>query len=97
MKTLKLNKIKVDKVMQVYSGRPGCMCGCRGNYRVASKYVAEANKNCGYDISDCVNDVQVRRVVKIIEANAAAAEVYPECVCVEVNGRVYAAYFVVQS
>ena len=24
--------IRADQVKQVYSGRPGCACGCRGNY-----------------------------------------------------------------
>lgn len=27
-----VTKIDVAKVKQVYSGRPGCQCGCRGNY-----------------------------------------------------------------
>jgi hypothetical protein len=24
--------INVDQTVRSYSGRPGCMCGCRGNY-----------------------------------------------------------------
>ena len=25
-------KIELSRVTRVYSGRPGCMCGCRGKY-----------------------------------------------------------------
>jgi len=25
--------ISIDQIVRVYSGRPGCACGCRGNYR----------------------------------------------------------------
>lgn len=27
-----VKKIDITKVKKVYSGRPGCQCGCRGNY-----------------------------------------------------------------
>ena len=27
-----VTKIDIAKVKKVYSGRPGCQCGCRGNY-----------------------------------------------------------------
>ena len=27
-----IQSITVEQVSQVYSGRQGCMCGCRGNY-----------------------------------------------------------------
>lgn len=27
-----VTKIDIAKVKSVYSGRPGCQCGCRGNY-----------------------------------------------------------------
>jgi len=38
------DKIKVmlkpiEKVVQVYSGRPGCMCGCQGTYREDKKAI----------------------------------------------------------
>lgn len=25
-------EINFDRIDRVYSGKPGCMCGCRGNY-----------------------------------------------------------------
>ena len=69
-------KINVDRVMQVYSGKPGCMCGCNGTYRVATQHLRAADDDRGYahDPED-VNDRQVRRVVKILERQAAEAGV----------------------
>lgn len=28
-----LDQVTLDKVVRVYSGRPGCMCGCKGRYQ----------------------------------------------------------------
>ncbi len=87
-------KIRLNRVMQVYSGRPGCMCGCLGNYRVAKEHLVAANITRGYDHDPSdVNDRQVRRVVKILEAQAGV-DVDPSYVFAEVDGRYYAAYFV---
>lgn len=30
--TIDLSKLKVNHIHEVYSGRLGCACGCRGNY-----------------------------------------------------------------
>lgn len=27
-----LKNLKIDKIDSIYSGKPGCMCGCRGKY-----------------------------------------------------------------
>ena len=27
------NQLTTEHALRVYSGRPGCMCGCRGTYR----------------------------------------------------------------
>lgn len=52
--------LKVDDVTQVYSGRPGCMCGCNGKYRAASQYRSLVEKERGYAMSD--DDVSDRSV-----------------------------------
>lgn len=91
VKNLKLN---VDRVMNVYSGRPGCMCGCRGNYRVASAHVAIASKDRGYGYEPKeISDRQVRRIVKLIESQPEV-ELDEQYAYVEVDGRAYCAYFV---
>lgn len=48
--TMRLQDLKVGDVQQVYQGRPGCGCGCRGRYsewpatirRVLAEMVARA-------------------------------------------------------
>jgi hypothetical protein len=48
----------------VYSGKPGCMCGCRGKYSYASDYKKEGGKERGYDVTD--EDVSDRSVKLIV-------------------------------
>src|SRR5208282_2899370 len=63
--------IKVSDVSSVYSGKPGCCCGCNGNHRYNSQHVESASKNRGYAVTpDEVNDRQVVKVIGIIQQNA---------------------------
>lgn len=48
---MKTEQIRLEEVAEVYSGRLGCMCGCRGNYTtiednkaVVSRIVNTMNK-----------------------------------------------------
>lgn len=61
------SKIDVNKVSKVYSGRPGCACGCRGNYFSSSKFPSEGK---------VVNDKMVARVVKLFNDNLDKVEDY---------------------
>src|SRR5208282_3692776 len=63
--------IKVSDVSSVYSGKPGCCCGCNGNHRYNSQHVESASKNRGYAVTpDEVNDRQVKKILAILQANA---------------------------
>lgn len=42
--------ITPDMVLSVYSGRPGCMCGCLGNHRYNPLFREEAGKDRGYEV-----------------------------------------------
>lgn len=65
--------ITVADVSSVYSGKPGCCCGCKGNHRYNSAHVASASKNRGYAVTpDEVNDRQVKKVLGVIQQNAEA-------------------------
>ena len=55
--------IDVTKVGEVYSGRPGCACGCRG------KYYHSSTPHEGYVEGDATDDKMVARVVKLFNAN----------------------------
>jgi hypothetical protein len=62
-------------VRSVYSGKDGaCCCGCKGNHRYNSQHVAAASKDRGYEVGpDEVNDRQVAKVLKIVQAAAQRA------------------------
>lgn len=36
-----LDAITVDKIVQVYSGKQGCMCGCNGKYWKSGKMLGK--------------------------------------------------------
>ena len=59
--------LDISKIVKVYSGKLGCMCGCNGKY----SYTADsaANHGPGYDVSDKVNERSVRIMAKKILAN----------------------------
>ena len=45
-------------VIKVYSGKPGCMCGCNGKYSYTAKSAVEDGP--GYDVSEFVNERSVK-------------------------------------
>lgn len=62
--------ITPEQVYVVYSGKPGCACGCRGNYRVNPQHLAFATKNRGYEYdANEVSLAQVKRVLRIVQQN----------------------------
>jgi hypothetical protein len=88
----------VDKkyVTRVYSGKPGCMCGCNGIYRYPSNLNrTAAGLNRGYAIDDKeINDKFVNRVLGYVNANLETAEIVPgEYIMVTIDGRSFFAFF----
>jgi len=59
--------LNLDRIVKVYNGRCGCMCGCNGKY----SYTADGAKNHGpgYDVTDSVNERSVRIIAKKILSN----------------------------
>jgi hypothetical protein len=59
--------LNVDKIVKVYNGRIGCMCGCLGKY----SYTADGAENFGpgYNVSDSVNERSVRIIAKKVLSN----------------------------
>lgn len=56
--------IDLEKVQSVYNGKSGCMCGCNGKHRYATKHREVAGKGRGYEISDDeVSDRSVKMLV----------------------------------
>ena len=59
--------LNVDKIVKTYSGKIGCMCGCRGKYN----YTADGAKNFGpgYNVEDMINERGVRIIAKKVLSN----------------------------
>ena len=75
---------------KTYSGKSGCMCGCRGKYSYTA-YGASAHSP-GYDVSDKVSERSVNIIANKVLRNSNAKQ-EDNCVFVEQNGRVLVAWF----
>jgi hypothetical protein len=62
--------LNIDKIVKVYNGKFGCMCGCKGKY----SYTADGakNHNPGYNVEDSINERSVRIIAKKVLANPNA-------------------------
>ena len=77
-------------VYKVYSGKQGCMCGCKGKYSYTAAGAVENSP--GYDVTDFVNE----RSVKIISTKVfkhADKIVEDGMAYVEQNGRILVAFY----
>ena len=95
-----MRTIDINQVKRVYSGKPGCMCGCRGIYRSPSTVTLdELTKYKGYEAEPKeINDRQVKKVVELInyclsEFQGYERDVNEEYAYIEYQGRAYCAYF----
>jgi hypothetical protein len=66
--------IKLSDIKQVYTGRQGCACGCRGTYHIASSFgVLQANEQSGWEAHEKCNDravkMAVNKINKLIDWN----------------------------
>lgn len=64
-----MNQIDAAKIASVYSGKPGCMCGCRGKYHYASAFLAAERKKQGLITDDEVSDRSVKIIVGKLNKN----------------------------
>jgi hypothetical protein len=98
----------ISKVMKVYSGKKGCMCGCLGTYKVASAHVDAANADRGYaydaeDISDRSVKLIISKIESALRKGFADKDSFTDTyVAVDVTSdtgsvRTYAMYFVPAS
>jgi len=93
-----IQKLTKEDVLRVYSGRPGCRCGCKGTYRAPACNAKQAEASCGYKLDDeDISDRQVTRVLNVLKRNSDDCHqelADPKCkyINLEFNGRVYTAY-----
>ncbi len=79
--------IDISKVVSVYSGRPGCACGCRGKHTYASAHATKAGR--GGQVSDRV----VKRIVNTVQKLGPQVDDLPQLVWAETPTRSYIIYF----
>jgi hypothetical protein len=74
-----VQSLTVADIENAYSGKPGCACGCNGKYycTVASKDEVTASHGYAYD-DDQVNDKQVLRILRQVQAAAATDPFEPD-------------------
>lgn len=91
MATFYVTKVRADRVAKVYSGRPGCMCGCVGKWRYRP---GAAGPGYEVDRSDRSVEALVRSMNALLsEGYAGQVDAEAGCVYIETSRRVYAAYF----
>ena len=67
----KLRALTPADVLVVYSGKQGCMCGCRGKYNVNVTHLVEAEKDRGYAYGDGEkNQRMVAKVLRQLQGDA---------------------------
>ena len=63
-----VNSLTTADILQAYSGKPGCACGCNGTYVITAESRVEADKSRGYPHTDeDVNPTQLKRVLKQVQ------------------------------
>jgi len=91
--------IKKEDVLKAYSGHPGCACGCLGKYYYRKTTQELGTKDRGYKVDDDeVSDVQVRRIVNIMNANWDKVQDFGGCFHFEKSkSRVYTVYTIKEN
>jgi len=81
-------------IVSVYSGKPGCACGCKGRHYYSTQHRVAEGAARGYPVSDAeVSDVMVTRIIKKLVKHRAFVEEGSSHFALEVGGRLYIAYF----
>ncbi len=75
-----------SRVLSVYTGKQGCMCGCKGTYRYTALTRAEAGQRRGHEVSDdeinegvvsrVINKVRTAENVEVIDNSAFGEMIY---------------------
>ncbi len=93
-----MTKPDFNKVIKVYNGKSGCMCGCNGNWGTSVVNQFAAAKDCGYAYSaDQINDKRVKMIMtKVFNSPDVKIDQFGDMMCAYIdNGsRTSAVYFV---
>jgi xanthine dehydrogenase iron-sulfur cluster and FAD-binding subunit A len=59
--------ITPKQVQKAYSGKQGCMCGCKGKYSINPAHKAEADVERGYEMPAARNLAQIKKVLRTLQ------------------------------
>jgi len=67
--------LKSDNVLMVYSGKRGCMCGCKGKYSYNPLYQELGTERRGYPVTgEDLNKGMITRVLRLMKKEVAVVE-----------------------
>ncbi len=90
-----IQAITPAQVVSVYSGRPGCMCGCRGKHYYGEAHVVYSSRHRGSPIlPEEVNNGMVTKVLRILQASDLTKVQGDYILFATIGKRQYAAYLV---
>jgi len=101
-KLLTLEDITPEMIKEVYTGKQGCMCGCKGRYYVNPAHREQADKDRGYSMPSGPGHMKmVKKVLNILKKDGRAA-IEDNYICVDgldldAGERNYVAYINVPS
>jgi hypothetical protein len=78
--------VNISGITKVYSGKIGCMCGCRGKYSYTAHGAVEDNP--GYDVTESINERSVKIIAKKVLSNPNTDHSDPGYAVLEQNGRI---------
>jgi hypothetical protein len=82
--------LDTNRIVKVYSGRKGCMCGCNGKYSYTAH--GAVNNSPGYDVTDRVNERSVKIIAKKVMLNPAV-QYEEDYAFVETDARIQVVFF----
>jgi hypothetical protein len=82
--------INAGNVYKVYSGRRGCMCGCKGKYSYTAKGAVDHSP--GYDVTNSINERSVKIITTKVLKNPLT-KIEDNMAYVEQNDRILVAFF----
>jgi hypothetical protein len=77
-------------VYKVYSGKQGCMCGCKGKYSYTATGAVEHSP--GYDVTDSINERSVKIITTKVLKNPLT-KIEDDMAVLEQNGRILVAFY----
>lgn len=89
--------LKLEQVQSVYSGKPGCCCGCRGKHTYREDLVDQGQQLRGYSLSksECNNRIVQRHINTInraLEEDPERVDITDDFVAYYTETRTYIAY-----